>query len=666
MAKAPYNFVPLNDTVVPAEKKPGADFPLDVFHKDRHTGWVDLTIEAKTPIYIRDTINSEEMKLEKTINPDFFSPGPERIPRIPGSSIRGMIRTLVEIMSWGAFRFFDGHKKFFFRAIQDVSKDLQEAYKAKMFRGDMRTGIRPAVKAGFVTQRGPQYFVAPAQTGQGGCQYYRIEDSACRAVLPQSLTSPSYKIDYKKIYFSILSTEPSVHWHRDHRIPLFYGKAQTVAPNKSTNNREGFLVHSGPFGRIKHMHWIVLPPNNNHNPIPVAKEVIDDYRNDENRDEDADVLKALKKETDPVGVPCFYIEEAGKIQALGHTPFFRLPYLKKIGDLVHHTPGPVLDIPEAMFGNETEFGGRVWFEDAFLESSGPEGDSEPKIPQILSGPKPTTFQHYVDNEQIPAHQGRHVLGLKDYNTGRKIRGHKLYWHKSPSFEWTEKFVDFNRTKFEALLDYNHLKKEMFASVIIDESASSIKIDINKIDKLSPELKNLFLSAIGKYETQHTLITPLKPPAKFKGRIRFENLSPVELGALFFALDLPTECCHKIGMGKPLGLGSVRLTPTVHISDRKTRYEDLAKEWTEDVPVNSSPEEFKKTFERYILNGIHSSCDSLWAESRLEELRALLSFDPKPPDDQTTYMVLAAPPNNPFAAREILPKPKDVLGSGRRP
>jgi hypothetical protein len=88
-AHAPYNFIPLNEIVVEAEPMP--DF--NTYQHEgtrRHTGWMDLELETKTPLYIRDTLNEEEMDTKKEAekeqkpfeNSDFFSPNGE--PQIPG------------------------------------------------------------------------------------------------------------------------------------------------------------------------------------------------------------------------------------------------------------------------------------------------------------------------------------------------------------------------------------------------------------------------------------------------------------------------------------------------------------------------------------------------------------------------------------------------------
>ncbi len=51
---------------------------------------------------------------------------------------------------------------------------------------------------------------------------------------------------------------------------------------------------------------------------------------------------------------------------------------------------------------------------------------------------------------------------------------------------------------------------------------------------------------------------IKPGAEFIFDIDVTNLSEVELGALLWLLRWPADHCHRLGGGKPLGFGSVRL------------------------------------------------------------------------------------------------------------
>ena len=51
---------------------------------------------------------------------------------------------------------------------------------------------------------------------------------------------------------------------------------------------------------------------------------------------------------------------------------------------------------------------------------------------------------------------------------------------------------------------------------------------------------------------------VKPKTKFAFDMHVVNLSMVELGALVWLLTLPENHFHRLGLGKPLGFGSIRL------------------------------------------------------------------------------------------------------------
>jgi len=51
---------------------------------------------------------------------------------------------------------------------------------------------------------------------------------------------------------------------------------------------------------------------------------------------------------------------------------------------------------------------------------------------------------------------------------------------------------------------------------------------------------------------------LQPPAAFSFCVEFEDLTREELGLLVWSLELEEEMHHSLGMGKPLGLGAIRV------------------------------------------------------------------------------------------------------------
>jgi len=72
----------------------------------------------------------------------------------------------------------------------------------------------------------------------------------------------------------------------------------------------------------------------------------------------------------------------------------------------------------------------------------------------------------------------------------------------------------------------------------------------------------------------TRMQPIAEGNQFKFKIRFNNLTNIELGALISAIQLPEGCAHKLGMAKALGLGSVQLEANLKLEDPKTRYSRL--------------------------------------------------------------------------------------------
>jgi len=254
-----------------------------------------------------------------------------------------------------------------------------------------------------------------------------------------------------------------------------------------------------------------------------------------------------------------------------------------------------------------------------------------------------------------------------------IRGNKLYWHRqSPStpgeHSWSEYKVAYSKSNFERLCNDNNIKLTDF-----QENLKPSGSTFNVFTKgLTPRLKKIILDSIEsskKYETQHTKIKPLKPNNTFTGRIRFENLTNEELGALLFAIELPENCCHKLGMGKPYGLGTVKLSiEKLHIDDRQERYNKLIKDdgnW--NLPDKKiSAEKLKKDFSDYMLEKLgEKSKSSLWDVDRMKELKTMLEYDEKEMAEdawlkETAYMDLQE-----FRKRNVLPKPSEVLALAKK-
>jgi hypothetical protein len=74
--------------------------------------------------------------------------------------------------------------------------------------------------------------------------------------------------------------------------------------------------------------------------------------------------------------------------------------------------------------------------------------------------------------------------------------------------------------------------------------------------------------------QKVKVTPVRPHTGFYFHIDFDNLTERELGLLCYSLRPTPDYRHKLGMGKPLGLGTVRIDPIALLFiSRSDRYAD---------------------------------------------------------------------------------------------
>jgi CRISPR-associated protein (TIGR03986 family) len=110
--------------------------------------------------------------------------------------------------------------------------------------------------------------------------------------------------------------------------------------------------------------------------------------------------------------------------------------------------------------------------------------------------------------------------------------------------------------------------------------------------------------------QKSRVKPIGAERAFFFHVDFENLDEEELGLLCYAIRPTDEFRHKLGMGKPLGLGSVCIDPLgIFLIDRQGRYRDSSA--------------------RYALMGDDASTTALLPGWYSEERKAAGSLTPQP-------------------------------------
>ncbi|HEY2090408.1 MAG TPA: TIGR03986 family CRISPR-associated RAMP protein [Thermoanaerobaculia bacterium] len=516
---AAYNFIPLPDKVLSVSEDTAFDCDAggskkkvwevhDRFLHGTLSGWIDLDIKTETPLYIRCGVAPEHAAdPEPRSNPhrqEFFHhgepPAGDPLPVIPGSSLRGMVRGLVEIASFGKVQWFSGAgepKRLAYRGVAD-SSSMGKEYRAQLNRASLR--------GGYLHISGDQWSIRPATT-INNASFVRVRYTDVPQVLKGTHQCRSVFVK-------------APHGSGDHAFPV----AEAVRLAEEKGFEPATLVVSGDIkGKTMHCAIYAAQPGAAELPIPdeMRRTYLDDHRSIHKRSVPGSAPRELGNEGDPL----FYlVGKKGELVYFGPTLMFRMSYAHTIGDFV---PAGLrresdIDLAEAIFGrvgNEGAIKGRVRFEDAkataatFLDTDGGR-----RSPLILGAPKPTSFQLYLEQDQPDDPLKLRHWGSDPKNT--RIRGSKRYWHRRNAGE-------------------NRFEKQ-----------------------LMPASK------------QHTIIRPVDASSHFAGRIQFDNLLPVELGALLFVLELPETMRHQLGMAKARGLGSVEIRPALTLIDRDGRYRKM--------------------------------------------------------------------------------------------
>ncbi len=697
-AVAPYNFVPLPEKMVEAKTPP----PQDIFHSDLLTGSIDIEIESCSPVYIRGMYTTEqyerlgnkksgdhlapEEKLKREIERAPFYTVHQQ-PVLPGSSLRGMLRELVEIVSSGRMRWVSKSPTFTYRAVADKSDDpLKRKYK------DIIGNMAGNVRAGYLVFEHGSWYIQPAQTTDkawfGSKKHFLkvyeedidissfIKMSDLSKYRPQVIEVSFQQNGWVKKRNDLVQkvkthnakiSDPNKHWNEKRACYIVKSKSEKLS-------YEGWLITSGNMQETgigtpnRFNHYIFPPADEKTTRLPVPEQVIEDYRaglTPYQLEELTDWRDGIHDESWGClghGKPVFYIPSEDKsktVQYFGHNPNFRIPVmldgenraanpLDFVPDFLRNNPNP--DMADAIFGWTEEWeeknidgqtirkqigpakqrAGRVFFSDAMYVDNANGiwyNNGEPITPKILSSPKPTTFQHYLiqDKEHDPnKKESLAHYGTPPSQTG--IRGYKFYWHKG--------------------------------------SDPKIKYEAKDPSKKLPE--NVL-----------TRITPIKSGVRFTSKIHFENLRPEELGVLCWVLKIQGESGktyrHKIGMGKPLGMGAIKITlNNLYLSLRKDesektrgRYAKLLDGNTWFTPADSAkmPEGYILDFENFMReHKVLSEGQKLSGNTRIQELLELLRWHGDTVEDKvieiTRYMEIE---KEEYKDRPVLPTPKKVFG-----
>lgn len=585
---AAYNFVPLPDRVVAAVARP-SDLP----DHDAATpgyplcGYFDVTLTTATPLYVRGPLSTrrvgeqpseferaEREKVDPPVGadfhglaknkPDFFFTHDPDQPVIPGSSLRGMLRSVLETASHGKVALV-ADSQLVYRAVGDTTA-LGAWYRQQLL-GPNKARLpkmhfdypSPNVRGGYLVERNGGWAIRPARQHQGE-SFVHVEYGDAAVVTAGSADQRVHKV--------FVAPAARAAWpRRGGTLTLDFALTNSLmrrSPGQAAppGLQPAMLVQSGRMGgqHAKHMHCAIYEEDPQAALLEIPPAMWETYREDRDRPRGQRPTRPLKRTGDPL----FYlVDGAGKLVFFGPTMMFRLPYVNSVHAMIpNELRDPLaIDYAEALFGflrrpsdfsddgpipaqgdKARGYASRIAVTDGVLardyaaeELWLSDQDRGALTPKILSTPKPTSFQHYL----VQPSSDRHDLSFYDspvvddrgqprgFQTA--IRGHKRYW---PQGRRTARDIEARQA------------------------------DGTEVPRVS---------------TQHTRMAPIREGVSFRFRVHFDNLLDRELGALCWALHPvgPSAAYrHRLGMGKPFGMGVVALDATLHLIDRRRRYATL--------------------------------------------------------------------------------------------
>lgn len=450
MIKAPYNFVPLAQKVVFPDwaSKISIDHPFE----DGISGTINVKYTAQTPIFIGNGKENDNSPISnyKSANGKYA---------IPGSTLRGMLRNVIEIASFGKFnRVSDAAL-----SVRDLTNAAKDLYRSHF--------TNKSIKGGWLIFENNRWVVYPTD-------YYRVEDrdvEECYGLRNKTLQSgdeAETRIKFLKnvkVFFS----EGSI-------------KVSRIKTTQYPGAKFGYTVLTGHPGGKKHLDFIFEDKSGKlieleYETILKFKQTNASKASDQKRGLDLTrKLNDYRKFGYP-GIPVFYLPKAdGTPDSLGLSMMYRLPYKNTLHEAIRHSSennfSDKLDLAECMFGKiedtkaektKSNFSlrGRVQFEDATTDK----GSFFKQVDTILGNPKPTYYPNYIQQNE----------GSADYKTLMNpdvvLRGWKRYPVKDKTNPMpvgqdqknvASHFIPLDRgTIFDGKIHFHNLKKEELGALL---------------------------------------------------------------------------------------------------------------------------------------------------------------------------------------------------------
>ena len=489
--KSSYRFVPVEKEQTyfsPSWKTMvSQDIPLKGFV----SGEIDYTLTANTAIFIK----GEDGKFCH-LNGEYF---------IPGTSIKGCIRSVLEIMSFGHLdetRVKDNRERYAFRDIQD-----QRGYMQKM----------SVVYCGWLTDNG--------EITSWGMPVHISYDSIIQKI-PNCSFGRFRSLDTTQKYRLIRNTYLRGKFS-DPKKPYGskpYDKRQFC--QFSETGKAGTVIFSGTM-QNKKSDFVLLENDERKEVLIVPPTILKDFKSIYPN------YRQIPYDTTKNGRAVFFtLDSKNNVATMGLSYLHKYYAKNTISDAIPSgMKGQEPDLADIIFGSvKHNLKGRVQFGAAKQVNAELLLSENDTILSVLGSPRASYYPTYLQDRATWDTNGGIISGIKRYPIKPRYNFGVLDLKGSDRQHYIEKY---------GVLDGHIFETEIDGRKLIPRDVENNEINFDTITKMSP----------------------LKEGATFKGLIHFHNLKPEELGALLSSLTFhgkEKECKHSIGQAKSHGFGNVSI------------------------------------------------------------------------------------------------------------
>jgi len=553
---APYNFVPLSAQICTADDLGLKNLPpQDQPETDALSGVIGFTLKCNTPLLVGD--GGKDAKK--------FTRDPDGKPIIPGSSLRGMLRNVLEIASFAGFaRFVDDHRV----GVRDLGSRLDYPISKTIDNGV----YAPKTRAGWLKLSNGKIELTKCEFGRidhDDLNEFEKKFSERASALAEETDQDKRNAEQLQNAFIhtgvkslsqilFVQDEPAAHEHRGKK--LYYrraAKTQSEAErnsDKAVSQKRGTLVFTGLPGPNKHMEFFFFDKAQQETPLPegVWEKFIAVHEQQEKPNKTWEWRRTALYRGE--AIPVFWLpDQNGAIAQIGLAMMFKIAADNSMHDLIpaNHKKDTI-DLPTRIFGRVHEtasFKTRVSFGFAHLTS----GCTENEHQIIAAKPKPSFVPSYIRQKDFGDNQGTRLLSWQS----QKNNGDKRT----------------DKAQYRSYMNWQGRKEELRGW------------------KRYPAQGNAMLGPNEGTGDSSSKVWPIKNETglSFAGKIRYHNLHPIELGALLWALNWGGNetLRHGLGMGKPFGWGQVWLELQLNKAQEQAiaDFEKVMEKWAKSKNIS---------------------------------------------------------------------------------